>query len=327
MLNDMTVTIKKLTKTMALLIVLVLPFVLWLQRWNLYDAWRLRDYNPPRRIVQLADDTQMNDQARRLFYVYHPELNDKNAFNANCMSSERTIVLGCYVGGTGIYLYNVTDERLAGIIEVTAAHEMLHAAYERMGSGEKAKVNAMLERAYDQVTNKRIRDTIDDYRKNGASVPNELHSILGTEVRELPAELEDYYKRFFTDRLAVVGFSEKYEQAFTQRKEKVAQYDAQLEVLKDNIDNGQQTLAAQSQALETERARLQALLAAKNYEAYNAGVNGYNNQVNAYNTQVRTVRGYIDEYNAIVAARNAIATEESELVKAIDSRPTTIETQ
>ena len=35
------------------------------------------------------------------------------------------------------YIYNVNDERLNGLKEVTAAHEMLHAAYERLPESDK----------------------------------------------------------------------------------------------------------------------------------------------------------------------------------------------
>ena len=38
----------------------------------------------------------------------------------------KTAVLGCYANRE-ISIFNVTDQRLDGIREVTAAHEMLHA--------------------------------------------------------------------------------------------------------------------------------------------------------------------------------------------------------
>lgn len=320
----MKFTRSTLVKLGILIVLVVASFIGYTQRWNIYDSWRLRDYQPPEKIAALATETTMNDKARRLFYVYHPELNDKEAFNRNCTLSESTIVLGCYISGKGIYVYGVTDERLKGVLQVTAAHEMLHAAYGRLTGSEKTRVNKMLNDFYDKLTDKRIRDTMDDYRNNGADVTNELHSILGTEVRDLSPELEEYYKRYFTDRMVVVEYSEKYEQAFTERKNKIAQFDSQLEGLRKQIDEGQASLGSQAAALESERVRLEGLLAAKNYDAYNAGVAGYNAQVNAYNIQVRHVRGLIDQFNTVVAQRNTIATEEGELVKAIDSRPETI---
>lgn len=299
----------------------------WFHRWDIYDFVRLRNYQPSTKVVSLASSTTMNDKARRVFYVYHPELDDKAAFNRHCSNTERTIVLGCYVSGQGIYVYNVTEPRLQGIVEVTSAHEMLHAAYERLGSSDKKRINNLLSQAYDKVTDQRIRDNIDDYRKNGADITNELHSILGSEVRSLPPELEQYYTRYFTDRLNLVSYSEKYEQAFAERKQQVANDDLKLQELKQQIDAAQSTLANQKTALDSGRGHLDNLLATKQFEAYNSGVPAFNRLVNSFNIQARNISHLIDEYNMLVSDRNAIAVEEGELVKAIDSRPSTIESQ
>jgi hypothetical protein len=59
-------------------------------------------------------------------------------------------------------------------------------------------------------------------------------------------------------------------------------------------------------------------------DQYNAAVPGFNALVQEYNNEVAQVRNLIDSYNAIVKLRNDIAVEESELVKAIDSRPDTV---
>ena len=319
--------VKRAGKITGLLLLVSLPVVLFLQRWNIYDSWRLRGYQPPFQIVQLASDTTMNDQTRRLFYVYHPELEDKQTFSNDCRSAEKTIVLGCYVLMKGIYLYNVTDARLTGVQQVTAAHETLHAAYDRLSSSDKEHVNKLINEAYAGVTDKRIRANIDEYRKNGADTTNELHSILGTEVRDLPSELEQYYSRYFKDRKAIVAYSERYEGVFTARTRQIAEIDQRLDGLRKQIDAGEAGLQAQEQSIRAERSRLDALAAAKNYDAYNAGVPGFNARVNAYNAEVRRLRGLIDQYNALVVQRNALAAEEGELVKAIDSRPNNLQTQ
>ncbi|HEY5314230.1 MAG TPA: hypothetical protein VIK18_16980, partial [Pirellulales bacterium] len=46
---------------------------------------------------------------------------------------------------------------------------------------------------------------------------------------------------------------------------------------------------------------------------YNAGVPAYNALVDAYNVEVQTVKNLVDQYNQIVAARNAVAFEEDQL--------------
>lgn len=297
----------------------------WWQRWNLYDKYRLRNYQPSQQIASLATDTSMNSYGRRLFYVYYPQLNNKQEFNHNCQGGERTIVLGCYVSGTGIYIYNVTEPRLEGVLQVTSAHEMLHAAYDRLGFKEKKRVTDMLEAAYGRMKDERIRSSIEDYRKNGADITNELHSILGTEARELPLELEDYYKKYFSNRSTIVAYSEKYEQAFQLRKRQVEEADKAIAALRNEIENAQADLEVLKQNLEQNRSRLDELVKQQRYEEYNAGVPSFNQTVSQYNTKARYIGALIDKHNNLVAERNAIVLEEKELIKAIDSRPDTLE--
>ncbi len=316
-----------LSVTLTLLIIAA-PAVAWSQRQNIFDWWRLRQYQASSEIQAIADHTTMTDYGRKLFYVYHTSLEDKDSFNDHCRNAEQTIVLGCYVSREGIYLYNVTEPRLAGVKEVTAAHEVLHAGYERLSSKERASIDAQLDTVFKKITNERLKKTVEAYRSKDASVvPNELHSIIGTEVRQLTPELESYYKRYFSNRLAVVEFSEKYEQAFTEREKKVEEYDKQLEQMRNQIAANEATIDKQRASLEAQRAALEAQLAAKRYQEYNAAVPAYNASVRSYNATVVATQRLIDDYNQLVAARNALASEENDLIKAIDSRPTTIEQQ
>ena len=302
--------------------------VLWWQKWNIYDQFRLRNYSASPQIAQLASDTTMNERGRRLFYVYHPELNDKQTFNNNCDNHEKTIVLGCYVTGVGIYLYSVTDPRLDGIVQVTSAHEMLHAAYGRLSKSDKIYVNGLVEQAYADLNSDRIKKIIDDYRNNGANTKNELHSILATEVQNLPPELEQYYARYFTNRKRIVVYSEKYEAAFSGRKAQADQFLAQMDELKDQINQLNDSLSKERSQLEGQFASLQSRRSqTKDAASFNAAVDQYNNQVAAYNAKVQRTASLIDQHNEILEKYNAIALEEKELIQAIDSRPTTIEGQ
>ncbi len=311
----------------TLVVLLGMLLFVWVQRQAIYDWTKLRNYQAPPAIAQLATDTAMNNHARHVFYVQHPELNDKPTFNDHCSGDEVTIVLGCYIAHQGIYVLKVDDARLGGIEEVTAAHELLHAAYDRLSSKEKKRVNALLNQAYADVASPRIRDTIERYKQAGADITNELHSILGTEVRNLPAALETYYAKYFTDRIKVVAYSEQYEQAFTDRKVKVAAFDAQLTVLKAQIEANETDLNQQGLDLGARRTQMDAALAAQQYETYNAGVPGYNAAVRNYNVKVEQTRSLIDQYNQMLDERNALALEEQELFQAIDSRPTTVQSK
>lgn len=287
---------------------------------DILDWFALRNYTPSQQLVTLADQTTMNDQTRRVFYVNHPEVLDKPEFKVSCTQAEQTIVLGCYITNDGIFLLKVDDPRLEGILQVTAAHEVLHALYDRLSAKERADVDRMTSEFFATLDNERIKTTVENYRaKDPAIVPNELHSILASEVRTLSPELEAYYARYFTNRGAVVDYSEKYEQTFIGIETQVKDYDVRLEQLKTEIDQSQASLEGTEIEIDTQKQRLDALLNANEVEAYNASVPGFNALVNRHNALIKTTQAQVDEYNQIVEARNALATTEAELVEAIDA--------
>lgn len=313
--------LKKILKISLIGLFLVLPFIVYLNIQNISDWWRLSNYQPSAQISSIATDTTMTDYGKKLFYVNQPQLLDKQTFRQNCTNAEQSIVLGCYIEGQGIYIYNVSDERLDGVHEVTSAHEMLHAAYDRLSDEERAKVDKMIADNFADVKNQRVLDTVEQYRsKDPTVVPNELHSILGTEVRDLSPDLEIYYKKYFNNRLAVVQISENYEKVFTERENQIKVYDDKLKSLKKQIDEQQTNLESQSKQLAERRLALEALLSSNKTDEYNASVPGFNAFVASYNNGVKQVKVLIGEYNTIVAQRNSIASEEQELINALDTR-------
>lgn len=290
-------------------------------RQDAYDWYLLRNYSPDSEVAALADETTMTDRARKIFYVNRPMIADRADFNTHCQQNEQSIVLGCYQSyQRGIFLFDVQDDRLNGVKEVTAAHEMLHAAYDRLNKTEKDKLNSWLEAAFKQVSNARIKESIERYRQDDPSVvDNELHSILGSEQRTLPKELEDYYKRYFKDRLQVVSYSEQYEQAFIDRRNAVRDYDAKLQVMKKTIDDLSTSLSQESSSINAERNELNQLRRT-DVAKYNSMVDGYNKRVGGYNNQITELESMVSSYNDTVQKRNSVASEEADLVESMDSR-------
>lgn len=295
--------------------------LVWFFRQDILDWWKLRDYNPPQAVVDLADSTTMTDQGRKIFYVNQPVISEATEFNAEC-SRESSIVLGCYVPSKGIFLYNVTDPRLKGVKEVTAGHELLHAAYDRLSSTDRQNIDKLTSQAFANVKNERIKNIIEQYKKQDSRVvPNELHSILATEVRDLPPELEAYYKQYFSNRATIVAFSDQYEAEFSSRRERVAELDKQLEQLKIEIEANKNELAIQYDALLAQKKQLNNLLNSGDVASYNLGVPAFNEQVNQYNASVTNANKLINNHDSIVEKRNAIAIEVQDLAENIDSRP------
>lgn len=300
-----------------------------LNRQAIYDWWQLRDYTPPTVVSSLASQTTMTDYGRKVFYINKPSLTSNTDFADACpnSSAEQTIVLGCYHGGQkGIYLLDVRDPRLEGVEQVTAAHEMLHAAYDRLSSSEREHVDAMLQDYYKNgLTDQRIKETIEAYKKSEPNdLTNEMHSIFATEISNLPSNLEQYYRKYFTKRAQVAGFANKYQAEFSSREAAVKQADTQLAAMKKQIDTLQTSVKQKQNEVNIERKRLVSLRGS-NVEAYNAGVPEYNGLVEEYNSQVQQLRSLIDSYNALVNKRNTIALEENQLVDALSNNTQTIQ--
>jgi Skp family chaperone for outer membrane proteins len=288
------------------------------------DWLRLRNYSPPANIAALAKADTMTEKARRDFYVTHPQLISGNsAFRQACPGFEQTIVLGCYHSGynSSIYIYNVSDKRLDGVVEVTAAHEMLHSAYDRLSSGDKQHINNLLNDFYSNgLRDQRVLDTIDSYKKTEPNdVMNEMHSIFGTEIKSLPRELENYYSRYFSKRAAVADFADNYASEFSNRSDKIKEYERELAALKTTIDNQEVKLDSQLAQIQAERRRMDQLRASGQTSEYNSAVPGFNALVNDYNSGIGELKDDISRYNQLVAAHNTLAEELSGLYKSLDT--------
>lgn len=299
------------------------------ERQAIYDWTRLRGYDPPAAVAQLATEDGMTPYARKVFYVNHPALENKAAFKQCTSSGEQTIVLGCYHGfQNGIFVLTVDDPRLEGVEQVTAAHEMLHAVYDRLSKKDRTEIDRQLRDYYEHgLQDERVRQTVDAYRSSEPNeLTNEMHSIFGTEVADLPPALEKYYTRYFSDRRLVTSYAAQYQGEFTSRRDAIKAYDAQLTALKAQIESLEADLTARQKALDADSARLQQLRSS-NVQAYNAAVPGYNASVNAYNAAAGQAKALISKYNQIVAARNAVAAETQQLTNEIDSKVTPITAQ
>jgi chromosome segregation ATPase len=215
----------------------------------------------------------------------------------------------------------VTDERLDGIKEVTAAHEMLHAAYARMSDDERAKVDRLTAEAVANLTDERILEVVDNYRSDDpASVPNELHSILGTEVSDLPQELEEHYARFFDDRQNVVNLAKGYESVFAAIDDKLEETKLNIDQLAKEIIVLSSELAILKEDLDSDSARLTSLRGSGNISEYNAGVPAYNSKVNRYNELIKTYKNTISAHNQLVEDYNKLAVTQNQLIQSINSQ-------
>lgn len=223
-------------------VLLITAVYVLLNRQPFIDQLTVWQFKPSAEIAALTERGSFSDEGTFLFYASRPRLEQRDAFNTHCRAhGEQTAILGCYAGRI-IYLYDITDERLTGIKEVTAAHEMLHAAYDRLSADELKRVNMLINKTAREINNEQIEKKLALYDQSDPTERlNELHSMLGTEVKELPEELETYYAQYFTNRLSLVQLSESYEQVFAALEQQQKTLVAELNSLAATIDSDNQT--------------------------------------------------------------------------------------
>ena len=235
-------------------------------------------------------------------------------------------VLGCYVTGDDmIYLYNIEVPELNGVRESTAAHELLHAVYNRLPFWEKNDLNSKLRKIYDSLDEKSdIKTSMELY--SDEEFYDELHSRIGTEIKELPAELENHYAKIFNDQDKIVDFYNKYSGTFKALEK-------EMETLGSKIEEGKRYI-------DEETARLDALANElnKKIEDYNkrvaAGSNGSAIQTEGNNLQkeiseledmYKKLNEYINEYNKMIDEYNSNVIQTNDILDSINSNSSKVE--
>lgn len=258
---------------------IVLPKVDWVYWRDRVLAWQ---YEPTSEITTIENNLKLTDYGQVIFLASHPVLEDNANFNAHCESYNVDVsILGCYTGGT-IYLYDIdtASTGLDGITESTAAHELLHAVWERLSETDKSSLTASLETVYAENTDQ-LADELDAYTEDERL--EEIYTRAGTEIKNLPETLESHYARYFTDQDAVVDFYESYSATFDELQ-------AEFEALTVEMDELYAEIEAAKAEIET--------LAETDVTAANALVRTTNQKIVRYNELV-------EEYN-----QNILRTQE-----------------
>jgi hypothetical protein len=267
------------------------------------ETVQLAQYQPPAAVEQLAKATEMSETGRRIFYLFTPTIEDQKVGLNSCKTSdaEKTIILGCYVSNRGIFIQQVTDRRLAGVME----------AYYRLSESERRQVDAELQQVFKSLKNDRLKSLIELYRQRDPRVVNsELHSILGTEELELSPFLEQYYQRYFTRRATVVAFAKSYEQPFNTLTTQAAEIERQIEAMKVELKRLDDLLVSELSRINEQKGEV---AQAQSGSEYQSKVESINQQVVAYNQHVEYMKQQNEVYQQLVYAYNALYQEEESL--------------
>ncbi len=284
--------------TVLELILLVLLAVGGLNYQYLLDQYALATFKPAPAMAAIEPKLGLTQLARGIFYSSQAQVDSKAAFNADCDPAKGELELGCYFHNR-IYVLQIDNPSLQPEMEVTAAHELLHAAWTRLSTTKRNQIGSELERVYHSLNDSDLNTRMAAYAKSEpGEEANELHSILGTEEITLPADLETYYRQYFTSRSVIAADHAQYVQVFAQRKAELAN---QLAVIR--------ALKAQLAVLD---AHMAALRASGDISDYNALVPRQNALVNQINSLIDAYQTGVDEYNALSASLDSQSITDTE---------------
>lgn len=175
-------------------------FIWWayINRVAITDQVFFWNYQPSTKTTQIATAAGLSPAGRRLLYRTDPQFTNLAEIKSQC-DIER---LGC-INQRG-QTFILDDPSKPSVTIVTAAHEMLHLVYRRLPQDKKEELAPLLDQAIAQNSILGIElelkfDTSPEDRHD------EAHSLLGTEYKNLPAELETYYAHYFSERTKVVA--------------------------------------------------------------------------------------------------------------------------
>lgn len=303
----------------------ILGFASWLfmnQRF-VADQLSVWSYNAPENVQQIEERVDFTGKGRFYFYATQPEVASSDTFNQDCPRQEtNSPILGCYASGR-IFIFDIKNEQLDGIKEVTAAHEMLHAVWERMSANEQKRVGSLLRSEYAKLIDGELKDRMDYYaRTEPGEFENELHSIIGTEFKNISPALESYYRQFFEDRQKVLALHAKYDALF---KSLVTQRDTLFE----QLQTLGKTIETRSEAYNAAVTQLSSDIASFNTRAENgdfSSINQFNRERTAMITRTNeltaeraSINADIIRYNSLFSQYEEIATQIETLNKSIDS--------
>lgn len=206
------------------------------------DQVTVWQYEPDAVVAGHVERLQLTDHGRFLYYASTPVVSSGERFAAQCPvdhGEHEFGVLGCYVHAEKtIFLFDVTDERLDGAEEVVAAHEMLHAAWDRTGEDERGRVTALLDTEFERLAgDPEFAKRMAFYeRVEPGQRANELHSIIGTEIADVSDELEDYYAQYFVDRSVVTTLHSASYAVFVTLQEQADALVSQMEQLRISVE-------------------------------------------------------------------------------------------
>ena len=200
---------------------------------------------PSNNVEQLVLNLRLTEKGKFIFGAVDPQIENRDVFNSTCKTSEESASsLGCYdPTAQKIHIYLVESEELSGEVEATAAHELLHAAWDRLSTYDRNRLESLLMEVYNSPEHHaELAKSTESY--GPMNFMTELHSQVAERIKDLPEALEKHYARYFEDQDLVVSYYEKYSSVFDELLKNA-------EALSAEIEAGRESLNKQASEYET----------------------------------------------------------------------------
>ena len=287
------------------------------------DWARASQFTPTPQLASAEHRIKLTERGKNIFYATSPQVEDKKQFNQSCGSTERTIaILGCYYMDK-IYIYNVQNPELDGTLEVTAAHEMLHAAYSRLNFFDRQRIDGMLTKQYELIKNQpQISQAMKYYKiaEPGAEL-DELHSIIGTTVADLPQDLENYYATYFTNRSAVVALNTKYNSVFSTLSQQADALQKRIDTVGPGIESDMNVYVSDLTQLNLDIESFNARAKSGGFSTqgeFNTVRAQIENRIQQMNARQEALNARVRQYNADIEKLNSLAVHVNQLNESIN---------
>ena len=253
------VVIRRCAAVIVSLLLVAFLVIAFANRGLIKDHFVAATFDASPEVETLTDNLNLTPAGERVFLASEPAIGGSEHFTAWCsgvVRSEESHVLGCFKRDN-IFLFNVTDPRLDGIVEVTAAHELLHAVFARMSPREQQKLAKELRDEYDRLVTDtpELAERMAVYESlSPTAYANELFAVLGTEEAPLNEHLEARYADWFNEREDIVSIHEQVFSVFVDLRARAAELSAELTSLKDSIEERSESYTASVAAYNSEAA-------------------------------------------------------------------------
>lgn len=294
----------------------------WLMERQIPQDWVASwGYAPTEEVTELEEALGLTWRGQLIWAAVNPTLEEAEAFNEYCDSHDAEVsVLGCYAPDEDkIYIYAIQDEELKDANKSTAAHELLHAAWDRLSEGEQKEIAGWLDELYES-DQEWFAVELESYEDEEWT--EEMYTRAATKRRELPAELEEHYGKYFEDRAQVVQYYENYQEPLDELNAELderwaeldeldvaiererAEYEAAVEEYNGRVERfnacadtpgcfNETTFAWQRQQLTAEGDELDAW-----QEALNGRIRDYNQKLAEYNERAAVLEGLYRRMNS-----------------------------